>query len=171
MTISREALVAFENEYGRMPNTLEMFALREAVASVAIDKGDVGTYSLPEGAYTMTPAQAEERRSRVIVDEFVIPDHEYCGRLSCEDHQGQARYENDLRTEGMLLAMELINEHRHGFGSMHPADEFQEGLECAENVIKLAIIDPLFVPPLYNELSDPNTLLSADESTTGGERD
>lgn len=162
MELDPEAVAAFERVYGRAPNLLETFALREAAASVALDKGGDGqTYSLPEGAYTMTPAQAEARRTQ----------HEYCGRLTCPRHQERARYENDLRTEGMLLAMELINEHRHGFGSMHPADEFVEGLECAENVIKLAIVDPLFVPPLYNELSDPTALLSSDESTTGGERD
>lgn len=166
MEIDPQVIAAFENEYGRMPNTVELIMLHEAAASVAIDRGDVGTYALTEGAYTMTPTQAEERRNSMTTK------HEYCGRLTCPQHQEHAQYENDLRTEGMLLAMELINEHRHSFGSMHPVEEFQEGLECAENVIKLAIIDPLFVPPLYDTLSNPSTLLRpTDETTTGGERD
>lgn len=161
--VSRAVLDAFISEHGRGPTLLEVTALREAEASVSLDKGDGGTYSLPEGAYTMTPSQVEAAKAKAKVE------HLFCGRLDCAAHKERATREHELRIEGMRLAIELINEHRHGFGSMHPADEFIEGLECAENVINLATVDPLFVPPNYDELSDPTTLLHSDEATAGGD--
>jgi hypothetical protein len=162
MELNAELLAAFEREHGRMPSTAELFMLREASASVALDKGDGETQSLPEGAYTMTPAQVEERRA----------NHEFCGRLNCPRHGERARYEHALRVEGMRLAIELINEHNRTGGNMHPADEFGEGLETAARVVELAITDPLFQPPNYDEGNGIATLLRmTDETTSGGEDD
>lgn len=166
MEISPEVLAAFEKQFGRLPSTADLFLLREAAASVALDKGDDGQTFSVEGAYTMTPEQAEAART----------NHEYCGRLDCpvEEHADLARREHALRMEGVKLAVDLIREHARTGASMHPCDEFRDGCETAANVAELALYDPLFVPPLYDECTDTPTLLeikSHVDATSGGDGD
>lgn len=94
--------------------------------------------------------------------------HEFCGKLDCAEHGGRARREHELRLEGMQLAVDLINEHRFGFGSMG-SDEFVGGLECAARIVAMERVDPLFVPPAYDECTDTPEMLRI-WGLTGGER-
>lgn len=85
--------------------------------------------------------------------------HDFCGRLDCALHGGRARREHELRMEGMRLAVELIMEHARTGASMHPVDEFRDGVETAGRVVEMTIHDLLFVPPAYDECTDTPTLL------------